>query len=139
MAGTALVRSYGRARRASLALIMTGLLVGLCAAPATAGPDVGTKESYPVEASAFTAAPAVGAPIGEAVVLWGNGAATATVDLPGPVVRFHFVAEAELCQGPPRLEARIDGRAVSGRCPGGLSPGRASTRWPAIGPRAVTP
>jgi Ca-dependent carbohydrate-binding module xylan-binding len=96
-------------------LALTALMSGLLAAPASAGPNPGSQPFYPVAAAAFAVAPAVGAPIGNTVVLWGTGSATATVDLAGPARRLVFSAQAQPCEGSPRLEVRVDGKVVHGR------------------------
>ena len=106
-------------RHRSVRAVIAGALIGLLslgsAAPASAGPGLGAANLFPVAASAFTVAPAIGAPIGNSLVLWGNGAATATVDLPGPMRRLVFEAIAQRCGGLPRLEVRVDGVPVFGR------------------------
>ena len=105
-------------RRSARLLVISGIM-GLVscfvATPASAGPGLPDQQFYVVPAPTFSVVPAVGAPIGETVVLWGNGAATATVDLPEPTVRLVFSAQAQLCDGPPRLDVRIDGVGVLGR------------------------
>ena len=122
--------------RHSVRAVIAGALIGLLsvgsATPASAGPGLRTADLYPVAASAFTVAPAVGAPIGNSVVLWGNGAATATVDLSGPMRRLVFEAIAQRCGGLPRLEVRVDGVPVFGREAG------VRTRLPAPGRAAGT-
>lgn len=118
------------------ALALTALVSGLLAAPAVAAPDSGTTPFYRVAPRAFTIAPSVGAPIGDTVVLWREGSATATVDLPGPAVRLVFEARAQACEGAPRLEVRIDDVAVFGSEIGGTGSYAVAGSWTA-GPHKV--
>jgi hypothetical protein len=105
------VRSGARRLRQRLlfAISITGLLSGLLAAPASAGPAVNPAPFYAVPASAFWVTPAVGAPMGDALMLWSNGRAEAKVNLPEPSNRLVFTAQARQCEGSPRLEVRVDG------------------------------
>jgi hypothetical protein len=105
------VRSRARRvrRRVLFAVSITGLLSGLLAAPASAGPAVDPAPFYAVPASAFAVTPAVGATMGDALMLWSNGRAEAKVNLPEPSTRLVFTAQARQCEGSPRLEVRIDG------------------------------
>ncbi len=108
---------------------IVGLVSCFVATPASAGPGLPDQRFYAVHAPAFSVAPAVGGSIGETVVLWGNGAATATVDLPEPTVRLVFSARARLCEGPPRLDVRIDGVSVLGRAIAGSGRYAVAGRW----------
>ena len=103
-----------RSRRVRLrllfGLILTTLLSGLLASPASAGAAV--VAFVPVQAAAFTVAPAVGAPVGRTLVLWGTGAATTTVNLPEATVRLVFSAKAESCEGLPELDVSVDDVSV---------------------------
>jgi len=114
-----MISEFESARRRPVRMfVAAGLfaLLSVCfAGPASAGPALAVAPFYPVSLSAFTLTPAVGAPIGSVVVLWGNGTATATFDLPGPARRLVFDAQAQPCEGSPRLEVRIDDKAVFGR------------------------
>ena len=126
-------RSPATRRSACLLAIsgIMGLVSCLVATPTSAGPGLPDQHFYPVHAPAFRMAPAVGGSIGETVVLWGNGAATATVDLPAPTVRLVFSARAQLCEGPSRLDVRIDGVGVLGREIAGSGKYAVAGRWAA--------
>jgi hypothetical protein len=133
--------SLGSARRVRLrvlfALVLAVLLSGLCAAPASAGPEWSPPTRWVVAPDTFTVAPAVGAPIAGTLRLWGNGSATATRVLPWTADRLVFQAEATRCEGSPRLEVRVDGQIRSSLEIAGAGSYAVAGRWFA-GPHQVS-
>ena len=88
---------------AGVCLIVSALLVS---SPAQAAGEY----VQPVPASGFSVSNGAGRSIGSAVVLWGTGAAVSFVQTTEPTYRLEFTAEAEQCQGLPRIEVAVDDR-----------------------------
>ena len=116
--------------RVSLVLALTAVLSGLITAPATAGPSSEPSAYFPARAADFTVDPAVGGPIGNTLILWGTGTATAVVDFTEEALMFFFDARAQPCEGSPRLQARIDGVTVFAGAISGTGNYAVSRTWP---------
>jgi hypothetical protein len=87
------------------------LAMGLVSPSGSAG-SAATIAFVPVPAAAFSVAPAVGKSADDALVLWGTGEATATLDLAERTARLEFSAQADPCAGLPELHVRVDDVSV---------------------------
>jgi hypothetical protein len=91
--------------------LLSGVLTGLLN-PAGASGSAVTIAFVPIPVAEFAVQPAAGAVLGDTLVLWGTGEATATVELTEPTVRLEFSARADPCQGLPELDVGVDGHSV---------------------------